>query len=392
MIQHSLSVTKPFHKKYKWFFEHDSADLKMNVLESGILAHQAATHYTSIEQESVLQQQQQQAQTQIDSLQEQLDYTQKQQKQLIMLDRKQQQSIHQSNLDHLQQKLKESDSTIQQRLDDERQHLDSIYQTQVKQIDSLYQTQIKQLHDKINQLQSILDQNQNNNKFKGSIGEDTVLDYLHKTYPDSQIDKVANTKHGGDIKMITPSSLGEKTVIFEIRNYQNSVSAERRQTLERDVHEQDADAGILVSLHSGIVGRKHMELEFTKRHKPLIYLSNAIESLNDIQGALSMIYSYTSIPNPVIQDSERQQIIDLIQQQSTHIQELNKQIQSLQLSKKKLLQTHQNLSNLVQPQHSDTDSLTVSQLKELLKSRQLPTTGKRIDLLTRWTNFTQTLE
>ena len=135
-----------------------------------------------------------------------------------------------------------------------------------------------------------------------------------------------------------------------------------------------------------------MELEFTKRHKPLIYLSNAIESLNDIQGALSMIYSYTSIPNPVIQDSERQQIIDLIQQQSTHIQELNKQIQSLQLSKKKLLQTHQNLSNLVQPQHSDTDSLTVSQLKELLKSRQLPTTGKRIDLLTRWTNFTQTLE
>ena len=61
-------------------------------------------------------------------------------------------------------------------------------------------------------------------------------------------------------------------------------------------------------------------------------------------------------------------------------------------SDEQLLQTHQNLSNLVQPQHSDTDSLTVSQLKELLKSRQLPTTGKRTDLLTRWTNFTQTHE
>ena len=346
------------------------------------VAHETAYGEATRESDFRLEQEREHHQKQLAKLESQLSYSQEQQQSLIEADRRQQKLLYESRIAGLEQQVSESSQQIQARIQEEREHLSSLHEKQMLQTEKVYQKQIEQQWEKIASLEEKLESG-HNNKLKGSVGEDTVMCFLSKHFPDCELEKVANTKHGGDIKLVTPSRLGSRTVIFEVRNYQNSVSAERRQTLERDVHEQDADAGILVSLQSGIVGRKHMELEVTKLGKPIVFLSNALENLQDILGGLSMIHSYTSLENVAFGDSERQGMVEVIQRQSGEIQELNKQIAALQQLKKKLVTSNQRLLEIVEPSSAACD-LTVAKLRSLLKSKKQSTSGRRSELLARW--------
>lgn len=393
MIQ--IKTTRDIQQRYPWFFSCPDEAQKMRILEVGLIAHGVA-HETAYGEatkdgEYRLEQEREQYQKKITKMEERISYCQDQQQALIETDRDQQRFLYENRIKGLEEQISVSNKQIRDRVQEEREHLSRLYEKQALQNEKVYLKQLEQQCDKIATLEGKLDEKLetgHNNKWKGSVGEDMVMCFLSKKFPDCQLEKVANTKHGGDIKLVTSSQLGGKTVIFEVRNYQNAVSAERRQTLERDIHEQDADAGILVSLQSGIVGRKHMELEVTKLGKPIVFLSNALENLHDIIGGLSMISSYTALEKVGFGDGERQGMLEVIQRQSGEIGELNKQIIVLQQLKKKLVSSNQRLMEIVEPS-SAMDDITVVQLRTLLKSKKLPTSGKRSELLARWQVYQQ---
>lgn len=390
-----IKTTQELQKRYPWFFSCPDESQKMRILEVGLMAHGVA-HETAYGEatrdgEILREQERQHHQKQLAKMEEKLSYHQEQQQSLIEADRQQQRLLYEGRMTGLEQQLADANQHLKARIQEEREHLSRLHEKQALQTEKIYQKQIQQHVEKITKLEEKLESG-HNNKFKGTVGEDTVMCFLSKRFPDCLVEKVANTKHGGDIKLVTPPHLGSRTVIFEVRNYQNAVSAERRQTLERDIHEQEADAGILVSLQSGIVGRKHMELEVTKLGKPIVYLSNALDSLHDILGGLSMIHSYTTLENVTFGDSERQGMLEVIQRQTGEIAELNKQIAGLQQLKKKLVSSNQRLLEIVEPSSSNTEEFTVAKLKSLLKSKKLPTTGKRMDLLKRWQQHQQEQE
>lgn len=400
MIQHTLTVTQHFHDTHTDFFASNDHNYKMEVLKTGLLAHASAQRnlQSTLEdaQSHLHQEELDQLRDERDKALQRLQHTetrlqdlQSQHHQDILQERQQerilQQQVSQDEITRLQhdnqrihKNLQDMELLYQKKLDERIQHIQSMHTQQLQFLQDSNSTHHATLQDLLLKLQK----KEHNNKTKGSEGQDTVLDFLKPHFPSAQLELVDHVKHSGDIKLVYQNT----TILLEIRNYQNSVSQERRNTLVRDVEKQHADAGILVSLHSGIVGREDLEMEITPSKKLLVYCHRTMDNPHKIIAAIQTILQASHNLNH-FEEQEKQSLLENILLQQSHIKDLETQhkttFQTI-LSMKKHL--HNCLHTLKKTQVSnDPHEMTKSQLVDLCKKRNLPHSGSKKQLIQRLT-------
>lgn len=107
--------------------------------------------------------------------------------------------------------------------------------------------------------------NSNNNEVtenkltnKGTQGENIVYDIIANKFNNVQIENTSKKPHSGDINITFAS---KKQLIVEVKNYNTTVDIEQIEKLKYDMKYSKINCGILISLNSGIVGKKKFELE-----------------------------------------------------------------------------------------------------------------------------------
>ncbi len=114
---------------------------------------------------------------------------------------------------------------------------------------------------------------------KGQSGENIVLDILKDKFPDYQIENTSKFAHHGDIQVTTTNKI---KIIVEVKNYNKTVEQEQIEKLKFDMKFSNINLAILVSLNSGIVGKKRFEIEsfyFNKTFNYILYLPYSMHKM-----------------------------------------------------------------------------------------------------------------
>lgn len=100
--------------------------------------------------------------------------------------------------------------------------------------------------------------NKEKEKNKGYYGENIVYDIILNKFNNLVVEQTGKIPHSGDINIIFPS---KKKMIVEVKNYNKTVDIEQIEKLKFDMKYSKINYAILLSLNSGIVGKKKFELE-----------------------------------------------------------------------------------------------------------------------------------
>jgi len=183
--------------------------------------------------------------------------------------------------------------TIQQNVDD---NIKKISQQLESMKNNKIQDEVKSLRDHIDRF----GKNQSS-QHKGIEGELIVQNKLVQMFPDACIEDVRFEGHKGDFIFSRPCT--KINILIEVKNYRSkNIPALEIQKFERDMKKYDA--GILISLYSGIVGCSHVT-EKIYNNKVAIYLPNSDETCCGIYFAILAIERFTRYINMKKQVIER---------------------------------------------------------------------------------------
>lgn len=113
----------------------------------------------------------------------------------------------------------------------------------------------------------------------GKAGEATVREMLETTvmttFPYSSFKYVCSVDHAADFHLWIMTPTGEKVkILIDSKKYKNSVNSGEIRKLHRDVDEDDdAHAGMMISLETSIHTAKIFTILRTEKKKPVLYLS-----------------------------------------------------------------------------------------------------------------------
>lgn len=123
-----------------------------------------------------------------------------------------------------------------------------------------------------------------NSSIKGKIGENLLMSVIQNLYPIAEIQNVGSIKESCDIVMIRND---RPTIMFENKNYENSVNRTEVEKFYRDIEIQNCSA-IMVSQKSAIVGKHNFEIELVKGNV-IIFLHNVNYCGDVIKTAVDII-------------------------------------------------------------------------------------------------------
>lgn len=107
---------------------------------------------------------------------------------------------------------------------------------------------------------------------KGQSGENVVLDIIKEKFPDYIVENTSKFSHHGDIQVTSNNNV---KIIVEVKNYNKTVDQEQIDKLKFDMKFTDINLAIMISLNSGIVGKKRFEIEsfyFGKTFNYILYI------------------------------------------------------------------------------------------------------------------------
>ena len=114
---------------------------------------------------------------------------------------------------------------------------------------------------------------------KGQSGENIIIDILKEKFPDYQIENTSKIPHSGDIQVTSTNKI---KMIIEVKNYNKTIDQEQIDKLKFDMKFSNINLSIMISLNSGIVGKKRFEIEsfyFNKRNNYIIYIPYSMHKL-----------------------------------------------------------------------------------------------------------------
>lgn len=112
----------------------------------------------------------------------------------------------------------------------------------------------------------------------GKTGEASVLDLLETgviaRFEHSELKDMTAVGHAADFHIWVINAEGKRVkMLVDSKKYKRAVSSEEIAKLSEDVDaDEEASAGILVSLDSGICTKKHFQISRTLKQKPILYL------------------------------------------------------------------------------------------------------------------------
>lgn len=135
---------------------------------------------------------------------------------------------------------------------------------------------------------------ENNSNLKGSEGERRLLEGLSSQLlcrDGYRVESVSGKAHECDLVIRRE---GYRTVRIESKAYKEKVRTSEVDKFCRDLHECE-DHGIFVSLHSGIVGREHGDIQQLSTGRIAIYLTNNNYDIDEIISRIHNIYMIDDI-------------------------------------------------------------------------------------------------
>lgn len=121
--------------------------------------------------------------------------------------------------------------------------------------------------------------------YKGNIGENKIQQELQARYPSLEIFDISGTGHKGDFYVI----YNKVKIMFEIKNYKNTVPTTQISKFMEDLDNNDYSYGIFISIGSGIANFSEMTYQSSPKNKQAIIIPRA-----DINGQAA-IFAYESV-------------------------------------------------------------------------------------------------
>jgi hypothetical protein len=188
-----------------------------------------------------------------------------------------------------------------------------------KQSDLLHET-VKSKEIIIDTLQKKLDKQKTANTKSshaiGKMGEATVLtmiqDYILPVFPFSRVEDKTGVGHAADFHLWTmPSPSKTVKILIDAKKYKSTIKLTEVNKLHSDMdNDEDAQAGIMLSLDSAICHFNQFEIGTTPKHKMVMYIS--MEGMEPTTRATTLVWAVrvlTSIAGET--DIEKQKIMIL---------------------------------------------------------------------------------
>lgn len=124
---------------------------------------------------------------------------------------------------------------------------------------------------------------------RGEIMENTIYDLFQNQFQNYSFEKTNHLPHHADGKMITPDN---ELFLIEIKNYQNTVDQKEIDKLKYDMSYTKIRHALFISIQSGIVGKKVVDIErFTRddNEYSIVYISYVLEENHKIHTGIAMI-------------------------------------------------------------------------------------------------------
>ena len=122
---------------------------------------------------------------------------------------------------------------------------------------------------------------------KGRALEDKYCVLLRDLLPRCEIEETRYQAHTMDFRIHNPPNA---SVLIDVKNYQSNVSSKEIKKFHEDMLTNGLP-GILVSAHTGIATKDHMQIDVIEGRLPAVYLANVAGDVHHIITALNIIYS-----------------------------------------------------------------------------------------------------
>ena len=157
---------------------------------------------------------------------------------------------------------------------------------------------------------------------KGTAGEQFTKEILHKLFPNGIIVDTHNKPGMGDFHI----TYNNVNILYENKNFTDNVPKVDRLKFIKDVtNNVTINAGVMASQQSGIGTKHNLEMEYTLNGKPLIYLHNTNDNIDNIRLAVQLLCdNFNSVGN--VSESKLKKIKNLLE----ILQQLNKETTQLQ--------------------------------------------------------------
>lgn len=130
---------------------------------------------------------------------------------------------------------------------------------------------------------------------RGEIMENKVIEYFEQTYKNYTINRTNHIPHNGDAEVILSD---ETKILLEIKNYTTTVDTKEIEKLKYDMEFCNVKYSLFLSIQSGIVGKKNIDIErffINDLDHYIVYISNISDEYNKIQAGISIIETLIKI-------------------------------------------------------------------------------------------------
>lgn len=124
---------------------------------------------------------------------------------------------------------------------------------------------------------------------RGEIMENSIYELFQNQFQNYSFEKTNHLSHHADATMITPDN---HKFLIEIKNYQNTVDQKEIDKLKYDMSFTKIKHGLFISIQSGIVGKKVVDIERYTRDDneySIVYISYVLEENHKIHTGIAMI-------------------------------------------------------------------------------------------------------
>ena len=282
---------------------------KLHVIELGIKFLKSGKHqqqlWNNAEWLAKLNTQKEEQEKEIQLLQQQLDFEQIKQQQLII----EQQStleitrksikehidvLYRSEIEDLKQKLERLENKLQIKNMENQTLYQQAYQDFEKRLtekEDKWNTKMDKLRsDYENKLTTEKLEKENyiiraqNSTLKGQVGEKCILHELNRRFPKADIEDTHKKKGRGDF-VLKENAFG---MLIEIKNYTKNVPKNEIDKFYKDMNtNHDIQCGVLISLESGVCAKGDFHLEVTDG-KPILFLHHMAQNMFHIELAVQL--------------------------------------------------------------------------------------------------------
>jgi hypothetical protein len=168
---------------------------------------------------------------------------------------------------------------------------------------------------------------------RGEIIENKIYELFENNYQNYSYKKTNHLPHSGDAILASPSL--EKYLI-EIKNYQTSVDQKEINKLKYDMEYTNIQYGLFLSIQSGIVGKKSIDIEkFIKDGKEfyIVFISYVFDEVHKIDSGICILETltkYKKINKNILFDNKLSDVIKEISCISDVVTSLRKEYQIME--------------------------------------------------------------